>query len=229
MKSVKVFASARSRRTALIAAPLVLTLLAGLSWAVGRSAVLTDPVALRAWLLEFGLLAPVVFVLLQAAQIIIAPIPGQFLGLVSGYLFGTLLGTAYSLLGATIGTWIALRLARRYGRPFVDRLLEPEFVARFDGLAADRGIQVMFLVFLVPGIPDDAICFVAGVTDLNIRRLLAASIFGRLPGYLLTNMAGDSLAGSRYTEAVVLLVLFGLAAVLGFYYRDRVFARLNQH
>lgn len=228
MGPTRVFASARDRRTVLVVLVIVIGLLVALAWAIGRVGILTDPMALRRWLLGFGIFAPLVFILLQAAQVVVAPIPGQVLGVVSGYLFGTLWGTVYSLIGATLGTWIALGLARHFGRPFVERVIAPELIDRFDRIADERGLLAMFLVFIVPGIPDDVICFVAGVTELRIRHLLVASVIGRLPGYLLSNTAGDSLAATRYVEAAVILGVLGLAAVIGYVYRERLLTALEK-
>lgn len=47
--------------------------------------------------------APFIFVLLQASQIVLAPIPGQLIAFVGGYLFGVVQGTIYSLIGAVLG------------------------------------------------------------------------------------------------------------------------------
>lgn len=128
----------------------------------------------------------------------------------------------YSIVGATIGTWIALTLARRFGRPFVERVLNPEIVDRFDGLAADQGLLAMLVVFLIPGIPDDVICFVAGVTEIDVRKLLVVSIIGRLPVTVLANMAGASIAATRYVEVAIVLGVLLLAAVYGLLRRDRI-------
>ncbi|MEF8827066.1 MAG: hypothetical protein V5A34_11250 [Halapricum sp.] len=51
--------------------------------------------------------APLAFVLLQAVQVVIAPIPGQVLALASGWLFGLVWGTVYSIIGATLGSYTA--------------------------------------------------------------------------------------------------------------------------
>jgi uncharacterized membrane protein YdjX (TVP38/TMEM64 family) len=49
---------------------------------------------LRAW----GILAPVIFIALQALQVIIAPIPGEITGILGGFLFGEWLGLFYSTI-----------------------------------------------------------------------------------------------------------------------------------
>lgn len=123
---------------------------------------LADAERLRAFFLSFGVLAPVAFVLVQAAQVVVAPLPGQVLGFAAGYLFGAVAGTVLSVGGATLGTYLAVRLARRYGRPAVERLVRPTTIDQFDAAVEERGRLALLVVSLVPGLPDDAICLAAG-------------------------------------------------------------------
>lgn len=219
----RVFASARGRRTtvALLAAVAVLFVVGTV--AVGRLLPdLTDPIAIRTAVRSYGPLAPLVFVLLQATQVVVAPIPGQAMGLISGYLFGAAYGTLYSVVGAGIGSFVALSLSRRYGRPYVERAIDPTVMAGFDDVAGRRGLVVLFLVFLIPGLPDDVICFMGGLTELRIRDMLVVSILGRLPSYVVLNLAGAQLAASRFVEPAVLLALVSVLALAVYGRRDRV-------
>ena len=58
---------------------------------------------LKQTLREWGLLAPVIFIVLQALQVIIAPIPGEVTGILGGFLFGEWVGLIYSTIGLTPG------------------------------------------------------------------------------------------------------------------------------
>lgn len=206
---------------ALLAGWLLLLLLGSLLFRVGP-AWIRDPEAFRAFFLGFGALAPAAFVVVQATQVVVAPIPGQVLGFVAGYLFGALWGTVLSLLGATIGTYIAVVLVRRYGRPVVERAVRPGTIDQFDAAVERRGLLALFVIFLIPGFPDDAICFVAGLTRIDVKRVLAVSLVGRLPGYVLVSLAGSRVAGGRVFDAVGLLgVLVALTAVV-YFARDAV-------
>ena len=185
---------------------------------------LTDATAVREWVAGYGPLAPLVFVCLQALQVLVAPIPGQILGLASGYLFGAAAGTAYSLLGATIGSVIAFGLARRFGRPFVETVIHDDVLARFDDLVDRDGALALFFVFLVPGLPDDAICLLGGLTRLSIPKLVAISLVGRLPGYLLLNLAGAGVANGNAPLVLGIAVGTVGAAILAVWYRDAILA-----
>jgi uncharacterized membrane protein YdjX (TVP38/TMEM64 family) len=191
------------------------------------AATLSDPERLREWLRDIGPWGPVAFVLLQAVQVVVAPIPGHVLGLASGYVFGTVLGTLYSLFGAAIGTSVAIAVARRYGRPLVDRLVPSHYVAEFSDLTRRRGLAALFVVFLVPGLPDDVVCFVAGIADIDIRKAVAVSVVGRAPGFYLVNLAGAEYAAGRTTSTATVVAAVVVVALLVAWRREALLAWLS--
>src|SRR5439155_11217053 len=73
----------------------------------------------RSW----GWMAPLVFIVIQATQVIISPIPGEITGPVGGALFGTTLGLIYSTIGLTLGTLFCFWVGRKCGEPQMRPLL----------------------------------------------------------------------------------------------------------
>src|SRR5258706_4209940 len=71
----------------------------------------------RSW----GWMAPLVFIAIQALQVIISPIPGEITGPVGGALFGTTLWLIYSTIGLTLGTLFCFYVGRKSG----ERLVRP--------------------------------------------------------------------------------------------------------
>lgn len=145
-----------------------------------------DTEELRLWIEQFGAFAPLVFVVVQAVQVVVAPIPGQVVALISGYLFGAVAGAVYSLVGVLIGSAIAFSLAKRYGRPFVESVLHEDVLTRYDAFVDRVGIPGLVVFVVLPGLPDDAICFLSGLTTWRLRTFLLAITVGRLPAYLIT-------------------------------------------
>jgi uncharacterized membrane protein YdjX (TVP38/TMEM64 family) len=142
------------------------------------------------WVRRLGPWGPLVTIGLNAVQVILAPIPGQFIGLMNGYLYGIAAGTLYSTIGLLIGTATAMVLARRFGRPLVERLVPEDQLERWDGIAAQHGPWFFFLVYLLPFLPDDLISFVIGLSLLSIPRMLVLSALGRLPGVFVSTWVG---------------------------------------
>lgn len=127
---------------------------------------------------------PLVLIGLSVVQTIVAPIPGQAINFVGGYLFGLGPGLLYSWAGLVLGSTLAMVLARYAGRPLAERIVGRTRLAKVDALARGRGLRFFFLFFLIPGLPDDVLCFVAGFTPLPLRVLVLLSATARLPGLL---------------------------------------------
>jgi len=215
-----VFSSAESRRRVVVhLTVLAAVLVVGYLLARQYLPFLRTPEAFRDWLLAFGPWAPVVFVAVQAAQVVAAPVPGQVVGVASGYVFGLWAGTLYSMVGTVIGATLAFALARRYGRNYVERVLSPSVIGRFDDIVADDGRLAIFLLFLIPGPPDDAICFLAGITTIPLWQLVVIALVGRLPSVLLLNLAGAQIASEGL--AIATAILLGVVAATAVFYRER--------
>ncbi|MFC6719085.1 TVP38/TMEM64 family protein [Natrialbaceae archaeon GCM10025810] len=183
---------------------------------------LFDATELRTWIGQFGAFAPLVFVLVQAVQVIVAPVPGQVIALVSGYVFGPTEGTVYSLVGVILGSAIAFSLSKRFGRPFVEKLLHEDVVTRFDGFVERVGIPGLVAFVIIPGLPDDAICFLSGLTKLRLRTFLVVISIGRLPAYVITVYAGGKLATGEVTIALGLLGIIIVGSVIGYSRQDSI-------
>ena len=220
---MRVFSSARDRWRGLALLLVVAVFFLGLYVAVRRYAPFVfDAAALRLWIAQFGLFAPLVFVLIQATQVVVAPIPGQVVALVAGYLFGPLWGTVYSLAGVLIGSAVAFTLSKRYGRSFVEDILHEDVVARFDDFVDTVGVPGLFAFVIIPGLPDDAICFLSGLTKWRLRTFLAVISVGRLPAYVLTVYAGGELASGRFLEGMALIGVVVVLSAVGYYKQEAV-------
>lgn len=220
---MQIFSSRAALWRAVALAVVVLAALVVASLVVRQYATfIFDAEQLRAWLDGFGVFAPLVLVLVQALQVVFAPIPGQVIALVSGYAFGPVAGTVYSLVGVLLGSAIAFSIAKRFGRPVVEELIHEELITRFDGFVEQVGIPGLLAFVIVPGLPDDAICFLSGLTTWRLRTFLTVIVVGRLPAYVLTVYAGGELAAGQVRSALALLgVVVGLS-VLGYSQRERV-------
>jgi len=159
-------------------------------WREPLWAFFSDQEHIREWVAGFGPWGPLVTIALNVTQVLLAPVPGQFVGLVNGYLYGVWLGTLYSMAGLLLGTTLAMVLGRWFGRPLVERLVNPERLARWDRIASRQGPPFFFLIFLFPFVPDDIACFLIGLSSLSIPRMLLLATPARLPGVFVSCWVG---------------------------------------
>ncbi len=173
--------------------------------------------AIKAWFDSWGAVSAWVFLGVQFLQVGVAPIPGQFVGLLGGFVFGFWRGLLLNVVGNAVGSLAAMLLTRFFGervmRPFVPLPLQE----RFDATIHRGGLSNFFMLFLLPGPPKDAICFMAGVTRLPIWKLLLANTMGRLPGLAVLTFAGAAADADLFTVKLVFGVGLGLAVVIWFF------------
>ena len=180
----------------------------------------------QSWVKGFGPWAPVVSIGLNAAQVLLAPIPGQIVGLANGYLYGTWLGTLYSMIGLVIGRAMAMGLGRWLGRGMVERLADADQLARWDKLAHRRGPLFFFLVFLLPFLPDDLVCFLVGLSPLPLPRMIMLSALGGLPGVFTSSWIGANASAWPWWAWIPLIgTTIGLAWVF-WRYEERLEAAM---
>lgn len=219
----QLFASAEARRRVAIHTGIAIVCLVPIVVVVeSEFSFVTDVTRLRAAFASVGAFGPPLLVVVQALQVVVAPIPGQVLALVAGYLYGAWLGFLYNMLGITIGSAIAFWLSRRFGRAYVENVIHEETLAKVDGIE-DRSVAIaLFVSFLIPGLPDDALCFAGGLTTLPLWQLVVLALVGRAPAFLLVNLIGGFYGSGRTATAIALGALFVGSSLVGYLNRERL-------
>lgn len=217
-----------SLRQVLMAVVVVAVVIALLLWGEPIWVIFRDQSRMEALVQGWGAWGPLAIILLQVLQTIVAPVPGQVIGFVSGYLFGIWWGMLYCMVGMLTGSYLVILLARRYGRPLVVRLAHPDTLARMDSWierhagSPQRAELVLFLIFLLPFVPDDVACLLAGLTSLSIGRIMLLAAIGRLPGLLVPVLIGAGSVEISTGQWAVLMAVLILIALLFVRYGERL-------
>lgn len=176
---------------------------------------------------SWGPFAPLLYILLQVLQTVAAPIPGQIVGSIGGFLFGPW-GILWTSIGTLIGCWIVFKIARRFGRPLLEKLFKKSAIDKFDFIInAKSSSLILFMIFLLPGFPDDIICYIAGLTKLSIKRLMTIVILGRFPVIVLTNYIGAEV-GTNFVMVAIVALLAVIILGLGVWQRERIMTFLKR-
>ncbi|UCF97843.1 MAG: TVP38/TMEM64 family protein [Spirochaetaceae bacterium] len=183
----------------------------------------SSPQALREWIRATGVVAPLVFVAVQAFQVVFFFIPGEIPQVAGGYAFGLWMGTVLSVTGITLGATFNFVIARILGVPFVNALFTPQKVEQARKIATSPKARLsFFLFFLIPGIPKDILCYVAGLSIMKLHFFLLYSTLGRIPGIIGSALIGNAAADRRWILAGTVFFIAAALFVLGFLLRERI-------
>ncbi|NLG51817.1 MAG: hypothetical protein GX552_17065, partial [Chloroflexi bacterium] len=58
---------------------------------------------------------------------------------------------------------------------------------------------------LIPFLPDDLVCFIAGLTPFRVGRILLLALIGRLPGVVASTLIGNRARALSGTEIAILV------------------------
>ncbi|HSO60329.1 MAG TPA: TVP38/TMEM64 family protein [Desulfobacterales bacterium] len=194
-------------------------------WAEARHwyGLVTDREWLRAAVESCGWAAPFVFIGIQVAQVIAAPIPGEATGFIGGYVFGTLTGFIYSTIGLTIGSLLNFGIGRMLGERFVRRLVSKERFQRIDRLINRQGIIALFIMFAIPGFPKDYLCLALGLSTLPLKLFALMACIGRMPGTLMLSLQGAALYDRSYGLLSVVAGACLVLVLLAYRYREALY------
>lgn len=154
--------------------------------------VLTRADRARAWFLALGMWGPAAFVLLNALQVVVAPLPGYPIYAAAGYVFGPWAGGMYATLGMALGGGVAATLARLFGRPIVLRLAGEDNVRRWEHVVHADSLWLWAALFLGP--TGDVPFHLAGLSSLPLWKTVLLGVIIRGPAAALLALLGAHLS-----------------------------------
>ena len=160
-----------------------------------------------------GIWGPIVLFILFVMQVFLAFIPGQALMIACGYLYGFWGGFLISWLSLIVGSEIAYLLARHYGRPFAEKWIAPSILERWNKAAAGQGIAFFAMSLVMPLVPNDAMCYVAGLGTIRRLHFSIANVVGRGMACLITSAAGAFGGSISWRGWLILIAIFLIVGV----------------
>jgi uncharacterized membrane protein YdjX (TVP38/TMEM64 family) len=171
---------------------------------------------------DWGMLGPLLFMGLQALQVVMSPIPGEATGFLGGYLFGEPLGLLYSTVGLTVGSVGAFAIGRWLGAHSVQNLVRKETWNRLGFIVEAEGAILCFMIFLIPGLPKDIVCYLFGLSPMPLWVFALVSGLGRIPGTWVLSAQGAHTATGDYVSVIVITSVVIAVALPLYYYRNRI-------
>jgi uncharacterized membrane protein YdjX (TVP38/TMEM64 family) len=147
---------------------------------------LKDPDKYLKFLSSFGPFVIILYIVLQALTIIIAPLGGFFLVVAMISLFGAEKALILAYLVTTPCYLINFYLARRFGRPVVKKVIGSRGLKIVDHLAEEAGIPTVVVFRVFQGMNFDYLAYGIGLTTISFKNFIIINILGGIPSAIIS-------------------------------------------
>lgn len=125
---------------------------------------------------DAGAAGVLVLLALQFIQVVVAFIPGEVTQMAAGMLYGPLWGSLLILFGCAISSAFVYELVHRLGAPFVKDLISDQHLKKFQDFEKTERLNIIvFILFLIPGLPKDTFTYIVPLTDMKLSSLWLSS------------------------------------------------------
>lgn len=176
----------------------------------------TDPAFVRSWFRAHEPYGTLVYCLVTIVQILLAFLPGEPLELAAGYAFGAVKGSLLCLVAESTGSVIVLLLVRRFGHGIVRLFFTEEQLERLRFLHySPKRLLLFAIIFMMPGTPKDLLCYFAGLTDIDLVKLIIICTIGRIPSIVTSALGGGAIGDRSYAFAIAVFAVTAALSVAG--------------
>ena len=171
----------------------------------------------------------IVYIVLQIIQVIISVLPGQIFQMAAGYLYGFWAALLFAMTGAIIGTAISFMIAKVLGRDFLHILFGEERISYYvERLNSKRMYTLVFLIYLIPGIPKDMVSYASGISEIRFKPFIILSSIGRIPGMAGSLLMGTMLEDEKFGFAIGIGLVAVIMCILCVVFKDTLIKFLDK-
>lgn len=169
---------------------------------------------IRDYVLGWGPLAPIAYVVAVTVEVVVTPIPGAILYAPGGAIFGGLIGGTLSLIGNVAGAAIACWLGTTFGADWVAKRAargDHSALSAIHARLTERGGWLVFVLRVNPLTSSDLVSYAARLAGVPVRHVALGTLFGMAPQRFAQAYLAESLfqvlPGSPAALGAVALVI----------------------
>ena len=159
----------------------------------------------------------------QFLQIVVAFIPGEVVQVAAGMMYGTWGGAAIVLAGCVISSAFIYFVVSKLGAPFVQAMIPEKWMNKLRDFDESDKLDVMvFVLFLIPGLPKDVFTYLVPLTGMRMRDFVLLSNIGRIPGVVMSTMAANGLMQGNWAQSIALFAACAVIAIVAILFHDKI-------
>ncbi|OGC44000.1 hypothetical protein A2400_01505 [candidate division WS6 bacterium RIFOXYB1_FULL_33_14] len=134
-----------------------------------------------------GILAPILYILIQIAGQIFAPLSTSALFIAGFIMFGRV-AVLYAVITWLISSITNFYLARKYGKRVLKRFIGEEGVERIEGIAERIDNKTFFILRLSTFYINDFTSYAFGLTKISFKRYYLSTIISMIPWAVIVTL-----------------------------------------
>lgn len=197
----------------------ILIIVVFLLYTLNQSFFQIDPDSIQSWILSFGVLAPLFYILIFMLRPLTL-FPASILAVAGGLAFGPWLAPLFTYVGSMLGATFSFWLARKLGK----RMANKEWRGRAEALqerVEKHGFFYVLVLRILPVVNFDLVSYLSGISRIDFRTYIGATMCGIIPGTFAFTFLGASFGGD-WRIIVVTICTFIIAFLVPIYVRSRL-------
>ncbi|MBE6132981.1 MAG: TVP38/TMEM64 family protein [Erysipelotrichaceae bacterium] len=177
-----------------------------------------------------GIYSYLIFILISFLQVTFIPIPGAITILAGNYVFGFLESLIFSFIGMFLGSIFAFILGRTIGRKYVNWAFGgKDQVDKYLEKLKGKESVLLFFMFLLPFFPDDALCSLAGITNIKSFTFVLIQLITKPISIFATLLFMSGTIIPFEGIGLVIIILVGILSIILFVFSYKNAEKINKY
>ncbi|MFB3163540.1 VTT domain-containing protein [Neobacillus sp. 179-J 1A1 HS] len=146
-------------------------------------------------------------------QPILLPFPEAATVGAGGAVLGSFPAASISFVGTLSGIMVAYFIAKYGGQKLIKKWVKENHIKQYERYVARNEISILLILFIIPILPDEIICFGAGISGVSFKKfLLIAGVAKLITSFSLAYSVdfAQSLALNNTQLSFLVIVILGI-------------------
>ncbi|GAA0548016.1 TVP38/TMEM64 family protein [Chitinophaga japonensis] len=162
------------------------------------------------WVSQFGLLGPLILVVLMMVQMFLFVVPNVLVMLVAITCYGPVWGSLISLVGVFASSSLGYMIGRFLGPSIVNKFISVKTQEKIRGFIKAYGVPAIAITRL-SSLSNDSLSFVAGILKMSYWKYILATLAGITPLVVLLAIYGKN---GRIEKALIWIAAISLVLLV---------------
>lgn len=184
-----------------------------------------DQEKVREWVKQFGLLGPIMLVVLMVVQMFLFVVPNVLVMMVAITCYGPIWGSVISLAGVFASSSFGYIIGRYLGKATVSKFIGEKTQIRIRTFIKDYGVPAIAITRL-SSLSNDALGFVTGMLKMNYTKYILATMCGITPLVVLLALYGKN---GKIEKALIWIAAISIVLLAVYIIIDKRKKKRKQH